>query len=58
MFPNAPGLLGFKNGKFFKPCLMTHVVIIKTKNDPNTYMYDTYKYWEENYINNNKESIK
>lgn len=58
MFPNEPGLLGFKD-EFFQPCHMAHVMIIKTKRDPNgTYMYDTYKYWEENYINNNKESIK
>ena len=50
MFPNEPGLLGFKD-EFFQPCHMTHVMIIKTKRDPNgTYMYDTYKYWEENYI--------
>lgn len=59
MFPNEPGLLGFENGKFFQPNHMTHVVITKIVDDPTgRYMFDTYKYWEENYINNNKESIK
>ena len=51
MFPNEPGLLGFENGKFFQTNHMTHVVITKIVDDSTgTYMYDTYKYWEENYI--------
>lgn len=51
MFPNDPGLLGFKDD-FFQPCQMIYVVLIRTRRNPNsTYLYDTYKYWEENCLN-------
>ena len=54
--PNMPGLFGFDDEEFFQPCHMTHIVILKILDNPNEcYLFDTYKYWKENFL---KEDVK